>query len=91
MVGVGRAFTTRTSRRPFWRPGGGGPSVLRGVHHDGIVVVKRGEVQPVLVGKHRMGHDVGGWRVEMLEIRLSRDALTMVANRIELRAWCAFE
>jgi hypothetical protein len=74
-VGVGRAFTTRTSR-----PGGGGPSVLRGVHRDRIVVVERVEELPVLVGKHRIVHDVGGWRVQMLEIRPSRDALKLVSE-----------
>jgi hypothetical protein len=53
------------------QPGGGGPSVLRGVHRDRIVVVERVEELPVLVGKHRIVHDVGGWRVQMLEIRHS--------------------
>jgi hypothetical protein len=55
------------------------------VHRDGIVVVERVEELPVLVGKRRMVHDVGGWRVQMLEIRPSRDALTRsrgLANRI---------
>jgi hypothetical protein len=56
---------------------GGGPSVLRGVHRDGIVVVERVEELPVLVCKHRMVHDVGGWQVQMLTIRPSRDALTL--------------
>jgi hypothetical protein len=55
--------------------GGGGPSVLRGVHRDGIVVVERVEELAVLVRKCRMVHDVGGWRVKMLEIRPSRDTL----------------
>jgi hypothetical protein len=70
MVGVVRAFTTRTSRSHA-----GGPvaaaRVLGGVHRDGIVVVERVEELPVLVGKHRMVHDVGGRRVQMLEIRPS--------------------
>jgi hypothetical protein len=69
--------------------GDGGPSVMRGVHRDGIAVVERVEELPVLVGKHRMVHDVGGWRVQMLKIMLSRDALTRsrrLANRIELRS-----
>jgi hypothetical protein len=52
--------------------------VLRGVHRDRIVVVERVEELPVLVGKHLIVHDVGGWRVQILEIRPSRDALTMV-------------
>jgi hypothetical protein len=56
---------------------GGGPSVLRGVHRDGIVVVERVEELPVLVSNRRMVHDVGGWRVQMLKIRPSRDALTL--------------
>jgi hypothetical protein len=56
---------------------GGGPSVLRGVHRDGIVVAERVEELPVLVCKRRMALDVGGWRVQMLKIRPSRDALTL--------------
>jgi hypothetical protein len=67
---------------------------LRGVHRDGIVVVERVEELPVLVGKRRMVHGVGGWRVQMLETRPSRVALTRsrgLANRIELRGGCSFE
>jgi hypothetical protein len=54
--------------------------VLRGVHRDRIVVVERVEELPVLIGKHRIVHDFGGWRVQMLEIRPSGDALTMVSE-----------
>jgi hypothetical protein len=61
------------------RPGAGGPSVLWGVHRDRIVVVKGVEL-PVLVGTHRIVHDVGGWRVQMLETKPSRDALTTVSK-----------
>jgi hypothetical protein len=67
---------------------------LRGVHRDGIVVAERVEKFPVLVGKRRIVHDVGGWRLQMLEIRPSREALTSSrdsANRIDLRCGCAFE
>jgi hypothetical protein len=57
---------------------GGGPSVLRRVHRDGMVVIERVDALPVLVCKHRMVHDASGWHVRMHEGRLSRDALTMV-------------
>jgi hypothetical protein len=50
----------------------------RGDYRDRSVVGEGVEELPVLVGKHRIVHDVGGWRVLMLEIRPSRDALTMV-------------
>jgi hypothetical protein len=53
--------------------------VLRGFHRDRIVL-ERVEELPVLVGKHRTVHDVGGRRVQMLEIRPSRDALMMVSE-----------
>jgi hypothetical protein len=61
--------------------------VLWGVHRDRIVVVEGVEELPLLVGVHRIVHDVGGWRVQMLEIKSSRDTLTMVSdeNRIARR------
>jgi hypothetical protein len=65
--------------------------VLWGVHRDRIVVVEGVEELPVLVGIHRIVHDIGGWRVQMLEIKSSRDTLTMVSEEIELRAGCTFE
>jgi hypothetical protein len=67
---------------------------LRGVHRDGIVVVERVDELPVLVGKRRRVHDVGGWRFQMLGTRPSRVPLTRsrdLAKRIELRGGCAFE
>jgi hypothetical protein len=53
--------------------------VPRSVHRDGIVVVERVE-ELVLIGTHRKVHDVGGWRLQKLEIKPSRDALTMVSE-----------
>jgi hypothetical protein len=54
--------------------------MLWGVHRDRIVIVEGVEELPVLVGIHRIAHDVGGWRVQILEIKPSRDALTMFSE-----------
>jgi hypothetical protein len=54
--------------------------VLWGVHRDHIVVVEGVEELPVLVGIHRIVHDVGGRRVQMLEIKPSRDDLPLVSE-----------
>jgi hypothetical protein len=78
-MGRGRGLDAHSLRAP--RGGhAGGPSVPRSVHRDGIVVVERVEELPVLIGNHRKVHDVGGWRLQKLEIRPSQDALMMVSE-----------
>jgi hypothetical protein len=61
--------------------------VLWGVLRDRIVVVEGVEELPVLVGIHRLVYDVCGWRVLMLEIKPSRDALTMVSEKNIIARW----